>query len=193
MPICTATDVTVFTDISASAGTIITSGLIPVVQNRIRTICNNPFVTDMYVTAGMTFSSTNGTIIASGGDFEIMGFVSGDEVYIYNSYRNDSYKVISAASALTLTVASGYSVVSEPSGRSIMISVVKWPDEIKYIAAQMVKYDYDDRPKRSIGVNSETLGPYSVSYGTAGFNPNPYGYPQEFIDALIAYKLVSIS
>ena len=193
MPVCTATDITVFTDISASAGTITASGLIPVLQDRIRTICNNPFVIDIYGQDKMAFNSTNGTIIASSVNFETEGFVAGDEIYIYNSYRNDGYKVLSSVSSLTLTVASGYSVVSEPSARSILISVTKWPDALKFIAAQMVKYDYDDRPKRAVGVNSETLGPYSVSYGTAGFNPNPYGYPQEFIDSLMAYKLVAIA
>jgi hypothetical protein len=193
MPVCTATDITVFTDISASAGTIVSSGLIPIVQDRITTICNNYFLTDMYVTAGMTFNATNGTIIASGGNFEDEGFIAGDEIYIYNSYRNDGFKILSTASALTLTVASGHSVVAEPSGRSIMISVVKWPDELKYIAAQMVKYDYDDRPQKTIGANSVTLGPYSVSYAASSITSNPYGYPQEMVDALAAYTLVKVS
>jgi len=147
----------------------------------------------MYVLAGMTFSSTNGTIIASGGDFESSGFIAGDEIYIYNSFRNDGYRVLTSASALMLTVASGYSVIAEPSGRSIMISVVKWPDELKYISAQMVKYDYDDRPEKTIGANSVTLGPYSVSYSANSISNNPYGYPQEMIDALSAYTLMKVS
>lgn len=193
MPVCTATDITVFTDISASAGTITASGLIPIVQDRIRTICNNPFITDMYVQDGMTFSSTNGTIVASSVNFETEGFIAGDEIYIYNSYRNDGYKVLSSASSLTLTVASGYSVVAEPSARSILISVVKWPDALKFIAAQMVKYDYDDRPQKTIGANSVTLGPYSVSYAASSITSNPYGYPQEMVDALAAYTLVKVS
>ena len=191
--VCTATDVTVYTDISASAGTIVSSGLIAIVQDRIRTICNNPFVTDMYVQAGMTFNATSGTITANGGDFEVDGFTAGDEIYIYNSYRNDGYKVLSTASALTLTVASGYSVVSEPSGRSILISVTKWPDALKFISAQMVKYDYDDRPQKTIGANSVTLGPYSVSYSANSITNNPYGYPQEMIDSLSAYTLAKVS
>lgn len=192
--ICTATDITVYTDISASAGTITASGMIPIVQDRINTICNNYFLNDLYVQGSVVFNATASTIVSTG-DFLLAGFADGDEVYIYNSYRNEGYKVVSTVTATTLTLASSSSVVSELSGRSILISVVKWPVALKYIAAQMVKYDYDDRPSKSIGVTSRSLGPYSESFGS-GSNvgaPTPFGYPQELIDALSQYTLARVS
>jgi len=192
--ICTATDITVYTDISASAGTITASGMIPIVQDRINTICNNYFLNDLYVQGSVVFNATASTIVSTG-DFLQAGFADGDEVYIYNSYRNDGYKNVSTVTATTLTLASGSSVVSELSGRSILISVTKWPTALKYIAAQMVKYDYDDRPSKSIGVTSRTLGPYSESFGSGSAvgAPTPFGYPQELIDALSQYTLARVS
>jgi len=191
MPICTATNVTVFTDISASAGTIIDTGLIGIVQDRVNTICNNYFLTDMYVDSGVVFNATAGTITI-GTDWSTFGFQAGDEIYIYNSYRNDGYKIIGSVTSTVLTLASGSTVANELDGREIRIAVVKWPTSINYIASQMIKYDYDDRPSKSIGVTSRTLGPYSESFGSAtgSANATPFGYPQELVDALSQFTFV---
>lgn len=192
MAIVTATEITVYTDISASAGTITSSGLIPIVQERINYITNNFFLTDMYIAGTVTFNATAGTIVA-GSDWNDEGFVAGDEIYIYNSYRNDGYKTVGSVTTVTLTVSSADSIINEPSGRSVIVSIVKWPNALKYIAAQMVKYDYDDRPSIIPGVNAMSLGPYSVQYGTAGFNPQPYGYPKHLIDSLATYTIARLN
>ena len=191
--IVTATEVTVYTDISASAGTITTSGLIPIVQERINWITNNFFTSyKVYYQGQIDFTASADTLSAST-NLEELGFLTGDEFYLYNSYRNDGYYTAETVSEYTITIASSESVIAEqPSGASIMISLVDWPEAIKYIAAQMVKYDYDDRPERTLGVVSETLGPHSIGYGTSGFNKQPFGYPQELIDGLAAYKIVRL-
>lgn len=193
MAIVTATEVTIYTDISCSAGTTTLALLIPIVQSRINAITNNYFVSDMYIAGTFTFSSTANSITSTS-DWEDYGFMAGDEVYIHNSYRNDGYYTVSALSSTELILTSANTVVSELSGRSIIVSVVDWPGSIKYLAAQMIKYDYDDRPDKAIGVASETLGPYSVSYGTSvgsgSGSSTPYGYPQEFIDSLRPFTRV---
>lgn len=192
MAIVTATEVTLYTDISASAGTITSSGLIPIVQARINAITNNFFLSEMYQCGTFVFNATAGTIVGQN-SFEDDGFIAGDEIYIAHSYRNDGYKTIGSVSTTTIMLASGSSVVAELSGKSIIITVVDWPDEIKYIAAQMVKYDYDDRPVKSIGVNSESLGPYSVSYGSVNGGANtPFGYPAELIESLAPYTIARL-
>ena len=193
MAIVTATQITSYTDISASAGTITASGLIPIVQERINWITNNFFTSNkVYYQGNIDFTAAADTLTA-GTNLEELGFLTGDEFYLYNSYRNDGYYTAETVSEYTITIASSESVIAEqPSSASIMINLVDWPDAIKYIAAQMVKYDYDDRGERSIGVVSESLGPYSTSYGTAGFNKQPYGYPQELIDSLTAYKIARL-
>lgn len=193
MPICTATDVTVYTDISCSAGTIVNSGLIGIVQARINTICNNYFLTDMDYEGPITFNATAGTMTA-GANWDDYGFLADDEIYIYNSYRNDGYKIVGSVTSTVLTLATGSSCVAELSGQTILVSVVRWPSELKYIAAQMVKYDYDDRAARAIGITSHSLGPFSESYASPNsMGSTPFGYPQEIIDSLASYTIVRLN
>lgn len=192
MAIVTATEVTIYTDISCSAGTTTLTLLIPIVQERINHITNNYFVTDQYIQGCLDFASAAGTITASL-DWDDYGFRADDEIYIYNSYRNDGYKTIGSVTSSVLTVASTSSVTNELSGRSILVSVVSWPNALKYIAAQMIKYDYDDRPQQVAGVKSYTLGPYSVTNASSVPGGTPYGYPQELIDGLTSYTVARLN
>jgi hypothetical protein len=124
----------------------------------------------------------------------VAGFVAGDEIYIYNSYRNDGYKTVGSVTTVTLTVSSSDSIINEISGRSVYIGVVSWPNALRYIAAQMVKYDYDDRQDKSIGVTSRTLGPFSESFGSSSaMGGTPFGYPQELIDSLSTYTVARLN
>ena len=189
MPIITATEVTVYSNISATAATITASGLIPVVQERITQITNNWFVTDLFLQGPMNFTATTYTITAQS-SFASAGFADGDEVHIYNSYRNDGYYLVETVSGATLTLDSGESVVPELSGRSILISVVDWPTDLKYTAAQMVYFDYDLRAERSPGATSMRLGPWAESYGESG--SGDWGYPTDVISALFDYRIARL-
>jgi hypothetical protein len=188
MPVVTATEVTIYSNISASAATITASGLIPIVQERITHICNSYFTTDIQVITGATFNATAGTITLDAESWSEFGFADGDEIYVYHSYRNDGYAVVSTFSGSVGTVATGYSVVDELSGRSILFALVSWPLQVKRAAAQMVAYDYEVRPKQTPGVRSFTLGPYSETYGSGvGQGDNSmgaYGYPAEIVGML---------
>ena len=188
MALITATEVTVYSNISASAATITASGLIPIVQERIIQICNNDFATDLMVQASCTFNATAATIVLDANDWADFGFADGDEIVIVNSYRNDGYYTVSAFSDETATLSVG-SVVDELSGRSIIFSVVKWPLAVKQAAAQMVAYDYDTRPQRTPGVKSFSLGPFSESYSDSNSTDKGlgiFGYPQEILGMLPA-------
>jgi len=193
MAIVTATQVAAFTNISTGVTAISASGLIPIVQERINLITNNYFVTGMYLQGTVVFDATAGTI-TSPNSFADEGFAVADEVYIYNSYRNDGYKTVSAVSTVTLTMTDV--LIAEPSARSILISVVQWPAAIAYTAAQMVKYDYDDRKKQTSGVKSHTLGPFSETFGNGintGKTATPFGYPQDLIDGLTPYCIARLN
>lgn len=196
MAIVTATEVTVYTDISASAGTITTSGLIPIVQERINWICNNYFTVDKVYYQGSVDYSASADTITAGTNLEELGFLTGDEFYLYGSYRNDGYYTAETVSAETITIASTESVIEEqPSGASVLISLVDWPEAIKYIAAQMVKYDYDDRASVNPDASSETLGPHSITYNTGNSTSSTagaWGYPKTLIDSLAPYKIVRL-
>lgn len=189
MAMVTASQVAAYTDISATAGTITTSGLIPIVQDRIIQYCYNQFVSeDIYVQDTMTFTATAGTIVATN-DFAAAGFAAADEMSIYGSYKNDGYFTIGSVSTKTLTIASAESVVTELSGASILISLVNWPVSLAYAAAQLVKYDYDDRGKRVAGLASQSLGPRSESYTTV---VGGAGYPADIVDMLDAFRIVRL-
>ena len=188
MAIVTATQVTVYSDISASAATITASGLIPVVQERINWICNNYFTTDLYVRTAVAFDSAAKTITATGVNFETEGFIDDDEIYIYRSYRNDGYYTVSDVSASVLTVLED--VTPEKSGRSVLLSVVLWPADLKYTAAQMVAYDYDKRAERTAGVSSVRLGPWSESYAEPG--SGEFGYPADILAPLYDHRIARL-
>jgi hypothetical protein len=183
MPVCTATEVTVYSDISASAATVAALGLIPIVQERIVQILNSYFTTDIQIVASCTFNPTANTIVINSNEWATFGFADGDEVHIKNSFRNDGYVTVSSFSASTATLATASSVVSELSQRSVLFSLVKWPLQVKRAAALMVAYDYDDRPQQSPGVRSFSLGPFSETYGAAvgSGDDNTFGYPPEVL------------
>jgi hypothetical protein len=187
MSVISATEVTIYSNISASAVTIANSGLIDIVQERISMMTNNYFVTDLSIQNTMTFNATARTIIAED-SFDDYNFLAGDDIFIYNSYRNDGVKTIATVSAKTLTLTSTCSVVEELSGRSIMISIIKWPTPVKYAAAQMIAYDYDERGKNSVGITSHSLGPFSESFGNS--DSEFFGYPKKITDALIPYRML---
>ena len=189
MPIITATEVTVYSNITASAATITASGLIPIVQERITQITNNYFVNDLFLQGTMNFTADAYTITAQS-SFASAGFADGDEIHIYNSYRNDGYYLVDTVSATTLTLDDGETIVAELSGRSILISVADWPTDLKYTAAQMVYFDYDLRAERSPGATSMRLGPWAESYSESG--SGDWGYPQDVIAALFDYRIARI-
>jgi len=186
MAVVTADEVVQYTNITASAGTITSSGLIDVVQDRIGIICNQRFTTDIYQTSTFTFNTTARTIVSQA-DWEDDGFAAGDEIYVQHSYRNDGYYDVLSVSDETLTLATGESVVDELSGRSIIVSVTRWPVAVSYIAAQMVAYDYDERDKRD-GVRSRSLGPWSETYSGV----LTFGYPNGIIEQLSSYRVVEM-
>lgn len=189
MPIVTATEVTVFSDISASAATITTSGLIPIVQERVNYITNNYFTTDLCLQDTLTFNATARTIVAVN-SFADQNFLAADEIWVYYSYRNDGYYTILTVDDKTLTLATGSTVIDELSGRSILVAVVSWAPELKYIASQMVYYNYDFRADRVDGVKSKRLGPWSESYDDT---VQGGGYPTDLVSPLNEYRVVKMS
>ncbi len=191
MPVVTAAEVVSLTNTTATAGTITSSGLIPIVQDKINYITNNYFLKPIEIQGSLTFDATANTIV-SGASFTDYGFANSDEIYIYGSYRNDGYKTISTVSTTTITLVTTSTVVAELSGANIMISLVHWPDQLKHIAAQMVAYDYDVRRTREQGITSRTLGPFSESYESGNSNKSTYGYPLSIISQLEPWCIVHV-
>jgi len=192
--IITATQVTIYAPkISASAATITVSGLIPIVQERIVLICNNYFLADgIELTSTAIFNATARSIVLpSGVNWEDYGFKANDDVFIYNSYRNDSVVTIESLTAETVILTSACSVVDElfnnSLGKNIYFSVVRWPVSVQQVAAKMIYYDYDLRDKVSANIKSRSLGPLSESF-TDG-EKDEYGYPLKITNQLDSFKI----
>lgn len=189
MAVITATECTILSSITASAATITASGLIPIVQERICMATNNFFLTDLCLQDAVTFNGTARTVIASE-SYESQNFRAGDDIYIYNSFRNDGFFSLDSVSGSTLTLISGQTVVDELSGASVLISVVKWPSPIKQVAALMVQFDLEVRGKKSADVRSHSLGPFSETFSSG--DDDAFGYPRKITDQLIPYRMARL-
>jgi hypothetical protein len=197
--IITATECTVYTSITATVGTIISKKLIEIVEARLPIILNNYFISDdIQIQSSVRFNATGRTITlsASTEKWEDYGFLAGDYLFIYGSYRNDKYAEVSSITNNILTLTSSYSVIDEyhnnSEGKVILFARADWPEDVKSVAAEMVYYDYDVRSSTGIGkvkpgIRSRSLGPLSESY--TGMDENPFGYPTEIISKLDPYKL----
>jgi len=185
--ITTPTAVTIYSDITLSVGTIIARNYIPEVQEKITIMTNNYFVTDLFLQDCVTFNGTALTVVANN-SFAEYNFLAGDDIFIYHSYRNDGYFTIASVAGNILTLASGSTIVEELSGRSVLISVVKWPIAIQKAACQMIAYDADVRPKRK-GITSRSLGPLSESFGG---ELDSDGYPVAITGVLEKYKMARL-
>ena len=189
----TPTEVTVYSNISATAGTIAAGTWIEDAEERLGLITNNYFQTGIDVQSDLTFNATALTINASGINFTTEGFKADDIIYIYGSYRNDKYVKISTVSSSTLTCVTGTTIVTELSGASILLSVCQFPNALKYTLAQMVKYDYDDRTANAQNLKSHSLGPFSETFtDQSDNNIQTYGYPGDIIGQLAPYSVVRL-
>ena len=75
---------------------------------------------------------------------------------------------------------------------TIYILLVKWPKDLKLVAAQMIAYDLLYRYEKNSNVESERIGDYSVSYGS---DPESVGdsYPKEIMKQLYKYRKMSVA
>lgn len=190
--IITGTECTLYSNITASATTILASGYIRKVQERITLMTNNYFVSDeINLCTSVRFNATSRSIISDGNKWEDYGFKVGDDIFIYGSRRNDSYVTIESISDETIILTSACSVVDEyynnSSGNAITFFLTQWPFAIKMIAAKMVAYDYDVRDKISANVKSHSLGPFSETF-TDG-KEDEFGYPKKLTEDLTDYRI----
>ena len=186
--ILTATEVTILTPISASVTTIINKKLIETVEGLLPMMLNNYFTLDLSLQDEVTFNGTENSItLKSISSFAEYGIRSGHIIYIYHSYENDQYCTIESISGNVAIISSAYSVVDELSGRSILLSVVKWPQEVKVTAAEMIYFDSDIRNKKAPNIRSRSLGPLSESFTTS--DTDEYGYPREITNKLDKYRI----
>lgn len=86
------------------------------------------------------------------------------------------------------SVDGGTITVNEPlyDESSVVITKVKYPDDVKYGVVNMVKWDLQNRDK--IGVQSETISRHSVTYFNLDGSNSTIGYPKALVGFLNSYK-----
>lgn len=193
--ILSATECTIYTQISVSAQTIINRKMIEVVESRLSIILNNYFTSDyIKVNATANFNATANSITIDQNSWEDFGFTNGDTIFIYSSYRNDGYVKIDSITDNVAIINSAYSIVNERFnnnlGNIVLFSLARFPVDVKMVAAEMVYYDADIRSKRAAGVKSHSLGPFSESYSD---DSGSFGYPADLLSKLDSYKLVRMN
>jgi len=181
-------------NITATAGTIISRKWIEIVEQRLPLLTNDYFTSDiMHIDCTATFNQTAGTIIIDQNTWSQFGFKDGDNILIYKSLRNEGYLQVDTFVDSTATIASAYTVYDEAynynMGRIIYFGVVHWTIDIKAIASEMIYYDAELRSKRTPGIRSRSLGPWSESY--AG-DTGTFGYPLEILEKLEKYNIARL-
>jgi hypothetical protein len=193
--VVSATQVTLWTSITASVNTILSKNYIDIVQERISLITNNYFTSDdLSLEATVLFNSTARSITLDGNAYwENYGFQAGDDFLVYRSWRNDGVYTINSLSNDVLIVISSQSVINERfnnnNGPTIYFSVIKWPKDIQSIACEMIYFDSEIRPEVSANVKSNSFGPFSETYTVDSDN---YGYPKNIIDKLDKYCIARL-
>jgi hypothetical protein len=174
------------------------NALIPIVENRLSSICNNAFLSVPSVVSstttigsrgstGLVFTSSARTITDTDAEFSTSTkLAAGDDIYIQDSYKNDGHYELLTVTDTVLTVTTLYTITDENFGNSILLSLVKWPSGIDLIAVDMIKYDIIGRYK-SNGVKSERIGDYAVTFDNESRDMGAYGYPLTVIGGLSSW------
>lgn len=140
-------------------------------------------------TSGVAASSTALSLTLSNTNFSTYGFVSGDEIRVRNSRRNDGFYTAATVSSATMTMASSSVSVATYTLKDELAYEAEWiinkidvPMAVKPIIASMI-WAKIDRPTGA--PQSESLGDYSVTYGTGAA-----GYPDSISQAMNKYRVV---
>ena len=112
---------------------------------------------------------------------DVIPFKVGDTVQISQSECNNGLYTVEA-------VAEGYFTVVEDvdDDRGSRITKVKYPPDVKIGAANLIKWETDNKDKA--GIASETISRHSVTYVAADAANSVAGYPKTMLGFLRPYR-----
>lgn len=197
MALMTATEVKAFLRITATTYDTLIATYLPIIEKDICEYLNNYFddrVIYVQHAGGLAFvrgntatSSTQADYITDDNqDFSTAGFVGGMDIAVFGG-SNYGIHTIDTVSSGTMSLTSTGVLVSQDQDASyntvgaIRIARIKWPTELKPIAAKMIWYQIDKA--RPDGAISERVDDYSVTY--AGSN----AYPEQLIRQLSKWRM----
>lgn len=195
MAILSTTEAKIYLGISSSDTTYddLIAAYIPMAIQEFFDYTNNWFDnnTVRLISNSITASSSALTIVVSNTNFSTYSFLSGDEIRIRDSARNDGFYTAATVSSATITVSSSSNFVATCTLRNELEQEACWiitkidvPINIKPLLTSMIKFKIDN----PLGTpQSESLGDYSVNYGNSLTGS---AYPAGITANLNHYKLV---
>lgn len=191
MAILTTTEVKTYLQITSTEYDNLISAYLPMCLTEFFDLANNYFDNNAVRVANVaiTASSSDNTLIIDGTNFSTYSFLSGDEIHVRNSKRNDGFYTATSVSSATITVASSSVSVATFTLRSELVNEAEWtitkmdvPTSVKPLISAMIRYKIDN----PLGLpQSESLGDYSVTYGGKGT-----GYPDNITNIIRSYSRV---
>jgi len=186
MPLVTRDEVKAYLQLNSTDYDSLIDSYIPMVQEDICEITYNDFILRDVWNTGSDFvfahsTSSADTITDGSSDFTSDSrpdFKSDFDIIVHGSAYNDGKFAIDSVSSNILTLTTTGELVAEDEDEVILISQVKWPKQLKPVAAQMI-WNRIDQAKRG-PVQSESLGDYSVTYSDSD-------YPRNVIQSLRPY------
>lgn len=178
--------------ISVSTYDTIIKANIPIVEAVICRECRDDFVEiarnyygyfsiRMYKYAQtLSFVNSTNSMNDSASGLATTDFKVGDSVRIYNSNDNEGAYTIKTIAAGSIVFEDVNTIFDEAAGLNILMVRLKYPIELKHIAAKMIKFAINT--KIDMGLRSENLDDYS--YTNLGANEYRGGYPSSIMDGL---------
>jgi len=128
----------------------------------------------------LSFVALTNSMADSASGLATTNFKAGDSVKIYNSLDNEGTFTIKTVAAASIVFEDINTIVDEAAGQNILMVRVKYPTELKHVAAKMLKFAINT--KIDMGLKSENIDDYS--YQNWGANEYRGGYPSAIMDGL---------
>lgn len=189
MPIVTLTEVQTLAQISGNDALI--TALIPIIEDKIVSHCNNEFIGVYESLNGISpivydysntiyFQNSDNSLNDDTNDFTTMNFKANDNIRVYNSLHNDRTFTIDSIAAHKIVLNAINEVKDEAAGNTIVFARVDYPAELKLTAAMMVKFRLQ---KQGVIFKSEKIDDYSYTREDQLVN----GYPSSIMSDLTDY------
>ncbi|SFB90698.1 hypothetical protein SAMN04488102_101359 [Alkalibacterium subtropicum] len=151
-------------------------------ESMVRELTNNNFQDTKVRVTNVSFEVPDRITIHTG---DLTGFRVNDTIEVTGSTYNDGLYVIVAINENTFIVKGTETLISSSSNNA-MITLVKYPPDIKRGVKKLIQYDKKMADK--VGIKSETISRMSKTYYDVNASENIEGYPASLLSFLDKYK-----
>lgn len=182
--IVTTAEVKALLAITTATKDVQIDALIPPVEQFLLDWTKNQFKqTKVYrESTAISFDAVTLTITDGEAQFLVNKLNPGLKIVVEGSLFNDGHYEIDTSTASTLTLVVDSELIDEDAGELVKITAVFYPRSLKLVIAQMIAYALQKANKE--GIQSESLGDYSVTFTNAD------AYPKSILKMISPYRKV---